>query len=113
MRLNIAYTCHLQHLGRVTGVADQLVIFTGPTTVLASNQTTYMAANGDQLFASWTGTGDIEGLVVTFTGPETYTGGTGRFAGASGSSWIAGTASLLTNTGQFSSEGTLRDDRKH
>ena len=81
--------------------------FTGTTTAIASNTTTYTAANGDQLFASWTGTSVNDGPLVTFSGPELYTGGTGRFAGVSGSSSISGSASFVTNIGQFTSAGTV------
>ena len=34
LRLRIEYICQLQHLGRTTAVATQLVIFTGPTTAI-------------------------------------------------------------------------------
>ena len=37
----------------------------------------------------------------------TFVGGTGRFSAASGSARFSGTASLATNTGAFSFEGTL------
>jgi hypothetical protein len=107
LRLHIDYVCQLQHLGRTTASAEQIVIFTSPTTATASNTTTYTAANGDQLFAKWTGTSTSVGPDVTFSGPETYAGGTGRFADASGSTWISGTASFVTNTGQFTAEGRL------
>jgi hypothetical protein len=107
LRLHIDYVCQLQYLGRTTASAEQIVIFTSPTTATASNTTTYTAANGDQLFAKWTGTSTSVGPDVTFSGPETYAGGTGRFADASGSTWISGTASFVTNTGQFTAEGRL------
>ena len=107
VRLHIQYDCQLKHLGRSTAIAEQIVLFTGPTSAIASNTTTYTAANGDQLFATWTGTSTNTGPDITFSGPETYAGGTGRFVAASGSSWIAGTASFVTNTGQFTSVGTL------
>jgi len=108
-RVHIAYICQLQHLGRTTGSADQIVVFTSPTTLNASNTTTYTAANGDQLEASWTGTGtfDAATLTVTFAGPETYTGGTGRFANASGSTMLVGSASLVTGSGAFTTTGAL------
>jgi len=109
LRLHIEYVCQLQHLGRTTAVAEQIVIATGPTTQVASNTTVYTAANGDQLFSTWSGSSTLNPttLDVEFSGPETYTGGTGRFAQASGSAFISGTASLSANTGQFTSEGTL------
>lgn len=104
LRLHIEYVCQLAHLGRTTAVAEQIVSLTGP---LASNTTIYTAANGDQLFVTWTGTGIANGPDNTFSGPETITGGTGRFAGASGSTWVSGTASFATMTGQFTSVGTI------
>ena len=107
VNLHITYVCQLEHLGRATAVAEQVVTFTGPASAIASNTTTYTAANGDQLFATWTGTATSVGPDNTFSGLETYTGGTGRFAGASGSAWIDGTASFATMTGQFTSVGTL------
>ena len=107
LRLHIDYVCQLQHLGRTTASAEQIVIFTSPTTTTASNTTTYTAANGDQLFAHWTGTSTSSGPEITFSGPETYAGGTGRFADASGSASISGTASFVTNTGQFTATGSL------
>jgi hypothetical protein len=107
LRLHVEYVCQLQHLGRTTATTEQIVIFTGPTTAVSSSYGTYTAANGDQLFATWTGTATSVGPLNTFSGPQTITGGTGRFAGATGSTWVAGTASLVTFTGQFTSEGTL------
>jgi hypothetical protein len=107
LRLHIDFACQLRHLGRTIASAEQIVIFTSPTTATASNTTTYTAANGDQLFSHWTGTSTSSGPDITFSGPETYAGGTGRFADASGSAWISGTASFVTNTGRFTAEGAL------
>ena len=107
VRLHLEFVCQLKHLGRVTGIAEQIVIFTGPTTGIAFHTATYIAANGDNLFASFTGNNTITGPNVAISGSDTYTGGTGRFAGASGSASISGAASLITNTGQFTLEGTL------
>lgn len=107
LRLHIEYVCQLAHLGRTTAIVEQVVTFTGATTAIASNTTVYTAANGDQLFVSWTGTALSSGPDNTFSGPETITGGTGRFAGASGSTWVSGTASFATMSGQFTSVGTI------
>ncbi len=105
--MHIDYVCQLQHLGRTTATAEQVVIFTSPTTQTASNTTVYTAANGDQLFSEWSGTSTSIGPDVTFSGPATFSGGTGRFVNASGSAFISGTASFVTNTGQFTQEGRL------
>ncbi len=108
VRLHIEYACQLKHLGRTTAVAEQVLDFRGgPLNVLAANTTIYTAANGDQLFAAWSGTSTVIGAAFTFEGPETYTGGTGRFEAASGSSWISGAGSFITSRGQFTSVGTV------
>jgi hypothetical protein len=107
LRMHIDYVCQLQHLGRTTATAEQLVIFTSPTTQTASNTTSYTAANGDQLFSEWSGTSTSSGPDVAFSGPATFLGGTGRFVNASGSAFISGTASFVTSTGQFTQEGRL------
>jgi hypothetical protein len=107
LRMHIDYVCQLQHLGRTTAAAEQVVTFTSPTTQTASNTTIYRAANGDQLFSEWSGTSTSSGPDVTFSGPATFLGGTGRFVNASGSAFISGTVSFDTNTGQFTQEGTL------
>jgi len=106
LRLHIEYVCQLAHLGRTTAIAEQIVVQGAPLST-ASNTTVYTGANGDQLFVTWTGTASSSGPDATFSGPETITGGTGRFAGASGSTWVSGTASFATMTGQFTSVGTI------
>jgi hypothetical protein len=106
-RLHIDYECQLQHLGHTTASNEQIVTFTSPTTGTSSNTTTYTAANGDQLFSTWTGMVTANGPDVIFSGPETYSGGTGRFTNASGSSFISGNGSFATRTAQFTMTGTL------
>ncbi|HEX6250656.1 MAG TPA: hypothetical protein VFZ56_04400 [Gemmatimonadaceae bacterium] len=44
---------------------------------------------------------------MTFAGPETYAGGTGRFINATGSTMLAGSASLAAATGGFTITGRL------
>ena len=110
LRLHIDYVCQLSHLGRTTASNEQTVTVTSPTTGTSENRTTYTAANGDQLFSTWTGTATFSGpggTDVAFSGPETYIDGTGRFDGATGSSFISGTGSLATGTAHFTLTGTL------
>ena len=102
--IRVALDCNLQHLGRSSGEIIQTIV--SSTTDLSNTLTgtmTYVAANGDELHASFTGTGlvDPAGPSVSFTGTETYIDGTGRFAGASGSSELSGLADLVTNTGEY------------
>jgi hypothetical protein len=106
--LHIEGTCQFLHLGLTTVVAEQIVIPTGPTTVNIMNTAVYTAANGDELHSSFVGTGTIDQSGgVTFSGTETFSGGTGRFDGASGSMTDVGTASLVTGTGQLTGDGSI------
>ena len=106
--LHLEGTCHFLHLGLTTLVAEQTVTFTGPTTVDITNTVVYTAANGDKLLSSFVGTGTIDQSGgVTFSGTETFLGGTGRFDGASGSMTDVGTASLVTGTGQLTGDGSI------
>ena len=66
------------------------------------------AANGDELYTRWDGQViSPPGPEAVFVGPETYLGGTGRFANASGSSWLEGTASVITSTGAYTTKGSI------
>ncbi|MEO7502328.1 MAG: hypothetical protein ABIW94_06795 [Gemmatimonadaceae bacterium] len=69
-----------------------------------NNTTTYTAANGDQLTTTFAGTDPLGGD-IEFTGLETYTGGTGRFANATGESFLQGSATGAT--GEFTSKGSI------
>ena len=112
-QLRIDSDCRLTHLGRTTGRTDQLVTPTGPASptipLMIANVTTYQAANGDQLYMSFTGAGQLDPATgnVTYYGTETYQGGTGRFAGATGSASVDGSASIFTNLGAFTLQGRI------
>jgi hypothetical protein len=95
------------HLGLST--FHTVNVITGPTT--ADVTTTYFAANGDTVTFSGTSTSVFTSpTTLTFTAPFTVTGGTGRFAGASGAGTVTGTASLnspLTFDLSFTLTGTI------
>lgn len=108
-RLQMEYTCQLRHLGRTTAVATQDLSF-GPGGIVITNSTVYTAANGDMLHARFAGTGTMQPGspgVVAFTGTETYSGGTGRFAKAAGSAVLTGTATIsgTGGAGAFTVDG--------
>jgi hypothetical protein len=111
--LRIDLDCTLTHLGRTTGVALQTVTPTGQTGAIVTanieNATTYTAANGDELSQSFVGTAliNVQTGEVRFIGTETFDGGTGRFAHASGTSELEGTASIFTNVGFYTTKGRL------
>lgn len=116
--LNIDYTCQLSHLGLTHNTVVQSVIPTGPPagvllTGIVNNTGAYVAANGDRVNSSFTGTGvtNLANFSAVFEGTDTFSGGTGRFANASGSGHIQGTAVLDpatgTGKGQFTIVGTI------
>ena len=110
--LEITGICQLAGLGRVTLLAEQELV-PGPTGIAISNTAAYTAANGDVLRTTNVGMGtpatDFPGVLLSST--ETAVGGTGRFAEATGSATILGSAVLAgpaANTGEFTVSGTLR-----
>jgi hypothetical protein len=112
LTIEITGICQLVGLGRVTLVAEQELV-PGPTGIALSNTATYTAANGDVLRTTNVGIGtpasDFPGVLLT--GTETAVGGTGRFAEATGTATILGSAVLAgpaANTGEFTVSGTLR-----
>jgi hypothetical protein len=106
----------LSHLGRVT-VHDDFTsfTFTGPNTFSFTGTETIVAANGDKLFATTAATGTLTAAgsdVVTTV--ETITGGTGRFADASGTFTrlargviVSIVGSIATHTFTINSEGQI------
>ena len=92
-------TCQMTHLGRVSFRAVQDIDLASGTQT--SVEVTFTAPNGDVLRASSAGTSVPNGPGVEFSAVMTFTGGTGRFAGATGSARLDGKASFLTNTATF------------
>jgi hypothetical protein len=96
------------HLGQST--SHSVGAFTGPNT--SSYTTTIVSASGDTLTVSSTSTSlPITATTFALTTHDTITGGTGRFAGASGTATATGTATLdpstLTFHDTFTSSGTI------
>jgi hypothetical protein len=107
-------TFQLTHLGNGTLHQDTTTVsFTGNTAVNAGTAT-YVAANGDKVFTTVVGT-----VTFTATGSEarfvdTITGGTGRFADASGTLTRTGVAvfvsvvgPIITQSGTATAEGRI------
>ncbi len=113
-------TGHFTHLGKTTftgattgtGRAEQCQGFTG------TSQVTLTAANGDELFLSSndlfcaTSSPNATPFTSHLTASITFTGGTGRFAGASGSATgqadgVASSATATTSTFSGTITGTI------
>jgi len=118
LELSIDYTCRLSHLGLTHNTVIQSVVPSGPPVNgllpgIVNNTGAYVAANGDRINSSFTGTGvtNLADFSARFEGTEHFLGGTGRFADASGSAHIEGTAVLDPATGKgtahFTMEGVI------
>lgn len=93
--LDLSGTCRLTHLGLTTWTAVQTFSVGPGGEQRIVNDTVYRAANGDLLYGHFVGTGtQLDPMSLTFTGGETYTGGTGRFAHVSGYSDMVGGATF-------------------
>ena len=102
-------TCRLSHLGLTQAVLTQTV---DVTTGALSGTGVYVAANGDELAFTFTGTAELSftdptDATVTFEAVQDLSGGTGRFAAADGTAEVAGTTRLNLITGSGTGELTL------
>jgi hypothetical protein len=95
------------HLGNSTFEAISNVTVTQPP-FMVNGTRTITAANGDQLFTTFTGTSTP--VVNGMNGAdlqETVTGGTGRFANASGSFTVIARNNFITSTFTADFDGYL------
>jgi hypothetical protein len=100
--------CQLQHLGRSALSASETVVLVGPSfsSGVITRTGSYTAANGDVLNFTFSGTSTLSATGVVFSGTETYLGGTGRFAGVSGSTAQQGTTDGVA-AGQYTLNGSI------
>ena len=101
------------HLGRVTTSTTETLDFTASATgaaLIREGLMTMVAANGDELHWAYSGTASAPGATgdVDLGGTFTVTGGTGRFATATGGGTFTGSASVVTGLGLLSYQGTIR-----
>jgi hypothetical protein len=86
---------HATHLGRVTLATTEIIDFASSpgTLLILDGRMVMVAANGDELRWSYSGTGtlppDADGNIA-LSGTFVITGGTGRFSDASGSGTFTG-----------------------
>ena len=98
------------HLGRFTISVDEMLDVTSPTgEVVLQGQAVVVAANGDELHWSYAATGTPSGDSgdVVLTGTFTFSGGSGRFADATGQGSFEGVGNGVTGRASFSYTGTI------
>jgi hypothetical protein len=91
-------TGHAQHLGRITWESQETVnLCSNPEGADINGQIRITAANGDVLVADYEALGHLDFSANTVSASGTYvvSGGTGRFADASGGGAISAAGSLL------------------
>ena len=89
-------TCHLTHMGLTEFYGEQDINVVNGT---QSGWRTLTAANGDKLYLTHVGTSAPAGPgLISFVAQFTIVGGTGRFAGATGSGLGTGIATLATHS---------------
>ena len=96
LEVSIAGTLNATHMGRSTWQAVVTSIDLAEV-ITVTYVNTITAANGDALTTEAVGV--IDGTAFTFTAVETITGGTGRFAGASGSFTLSGAITEINDPG--------------
>ncbi|MEO6445959.1 MAG: hypothetical protein ABIZ91_03840 [Gemmatimonadaceae bacterium] len=101
------------HIGKYTGVSIACFAFTGPTTFdFVTGTNNVVAANGDELWFTLDPVARGHGAVVfgpngpslTWSAEYDVTGGTGRFAGATGHVTVTGSRDLSTPGAPFLSD---------
>jgi hypothetical protein len=98
------FTGHLSPLGPETGQDNLTFTLTGGSTFTYTGKRTFVATNGDKLFSAINGSGTFTSTASHSTETDTITGGTGRYAGASGTykDTISSVVVSTTSTNQTS-----------
>ena len=109
LKTRITGTGQVSQLGKSTFVALSTLNFTSQPPFILGGTATFTAANGDEVYTSFTGTSTPAGqgmLDVVMT--HTITGGTGRFQNATGS-FVGHTIAFPGHSeGYIEHEGTIR-----
>jgi hypothetical protein len=96
LEISIEGTLNATHMGQTAWVAEVTSVDLGAV-ITVNYASTLTAANGDTLTTEAVGV--IDGTALTFTGTETITGGSGRFAGATGHFVLTGGITELQDGG--------------
>ena len=104
-------TYQAKHLGRTTATATHCVDLNAPgfpVVPVEKGEYTFIAANGDELYATYEGGGTyFEFPMVGWTAEVQFTGGTGRFSGATGTATEVGEVNIITTMGSATIDGAI------
>ena len=100
------------HLGKITEVQAHClnpipIAFDPITFQFSGGELTITAANGDELFKTYSGLATVIGGQTFMEGDATVTGGTGRFSGASGGFHFSGEIEDADNQFVASVDGSI------
>jgi hypothetical protein len=102
------------HMGKSTAQIEGVITPTGPDTFTIAGSFVIVAANGDEVFGTFSGSGTNTPSGSEGTVDVTYSGGTGRFTDASGSAsgpftqtLISSDATTATFATELSQSGTI------
>jgi hypothetical protein len=99
-------TGYATHLGRFTTVQSHCVA--PPSLAFTDGRYSFTAANGDQMRGTYSGVlVPLAPPVYAVDGRWTITGGTGRFAGATGGGDASGELNLAASSGTVVLDGTI------
>jgi hypothetical protein len=101
-------TGNATHLGRFTATFDIQIDVSHETTQTSTGTLHLVAADGDRVFSTLVGTATVAGDIASIVETCTITGGTGRFADATGSFVVERSTNLATGAappGSF--DGTI------
>ncbi len=102
-------------VGRLAFVATDCIVQTGPLFTFSEGRFIVVLTSGDQIFASYSGqfvpTGD--GTKYVFSGATfQVTGGSGRYAKATGGGTLSGGEDIATGAGTLQLSGQIAYDEK-
>jgi hypothetical protein len=105
LALEVTGTGHATFIGKYTG--NYRECFDPATGAVTGGSFTLTAEHGDTLYGTYAGQAIPSGANVSYDDPGVITGGTGRFAGASGTANTTGVANLATGDYQGTISGSI------